>query len=171
MEDKNNNQNKEQEFIETGKIVNTHGMRGEVRLQPWADSPDSLIEYKHFYIDNKPLKVVSSKVHKTCLITAFEGVNNFDDAIKLKNKIVKIKREDIKLEEGTYLITDLIGLDAIDSETGENLGKIADVLSRPASNIYEIKGKREILVPAVPEFIIETNLTDGYIKFKLIEGM
>jgi len=158
-------------LIEAGKIVNTHGIHGEVRIQPWADTPDFLIDFEHLYIDEVPVKILSAKKHKGCIIATLYGVDDINAAIKMKNKIVKIKKDDIKLEEGTYLIADLIGLKAIDAETGEELGKITDILPLPASNVYEIKGKREILIPAVPEFIAETNIKDGYIKFNIIEGL
>ena len=157
-------------LIETGKIINTHGIRGEVKLQPWADSPGFLTDFDHFYIDGVPVKVLSAKVHKGCVIATLEGVNDIDAAIKMKNKIIKVKREDIKLEENRYFVADLIGLRAEDADTGGNLGEIRDILSLPSHNVYVIKGEREILVPAVPEFIIETNLTDGYVKIRLIEG-
>jgi len=159
------------EFIETGKIVNTFGIYGDVKIQPWADSPDFLTRFDHFYIDGMPVKVLSSKIHKGCVIATLEGIENIDAAIKLKNKVIKVKKDDVSLDEGHYFIADLIGLHAIDAETGEDIGKIADVLSLPSNNVYVIKGEREILVPAVPEFIIETNLAEGFIKLRLIEGL
>ena len=159
------------EYIETGKIVNTFGNRGEVRVQPWADSPGFLTGFDYFYIDGAPVKVLSAKVHKGCVIAALEGVEDIDAAIRLKNKIIKIKKADVHLEEGKYFVTDLIGLKVINAETDENIGTLVDVLSLPSNNVYVIKGEREILVPAVPEFIIETDLTDGFIKIRLIEGL
>jgi len=159
------------EYIETGKIVNTHGNRGEVRLQPWADSPDFLTGFDHFYIDGSPVKVLSAKVHKGCVIATLEGVDNIDAAIRLKNKIIKVKKKDVNLGEDRFFIADLIGLKVIDAETGESLGSVTDILSLPSNNVYVIKGDREILVPAVPEFIIETNLKEGFIKLRLIEGL
>jgi len=159
------------EFIETGKIVNTFGKRGELKLQPWADSPDFLIGFKHFYIDGMPIKVLSAKVHKGCVIAALEGVDDIDDAIRMKNKIIMVKKEDIQLEEGKHFIADLVGLNALDAETGETLGSVTDVLTLPSNNVYVIKGDREILVPAVEEFITETNIEDGYIKLRMLEGL
>jgi len=159
------------EYIETGKIVNTFGNRGEVRLQPWADSPGFLIGFDHFYIDGSPIKVLSAKVHKGCVIATLEGVDDIDAAIRLKNKIIKVKKEDVHLEKDRFFVADLIGLNAINSETGESLGSVIEILTLPSNNVYVIKGDREILVPAVPEFIIETNLKDGYIKLRLIEGL
>ena len=159
------------ELLEAGIIVNTHGIRGEVKLQPWADSPDFLTGFEHLYIDGAPVKVLSVKVHKGCVIAALEGVDDIESAIKMKNKIVSIKRDDVLLEEGRYFVADLIGLRAVDAETGEELGTVSDVLSRPANNVYVISGEREILVPAVDEFVIEINTGEGYIKLRLIEGM
>ena len=159
------------ELLEAGKIVNTHGNRGEVSVQPWADSPDFLTGFEHFYIDEQPVQVLSARVHKGCVIATLKGVEDIDAAIRMKNKIIKIKKEHVKLEEGRYFVTDLIGLKVIDNETGETLGTLSDVLSLPSNNVYVIKGKREILVPAVAEFIVETSLEEGYVKVRLIEGL
>jgi len=159
------------EYIETGKIVNTFGNRGEVRVQPWADSPDFLTGFEYYYIDGVPVKVLSAKVHKGCVIAALEGVEDIDAAIRLKNKIIKIKKADVHLEKGKYFVADLIGMKVINAETDENIGTLVDVLSLPSNNVYVIKGEREILVPAVPEFIIETDLAEGFIKIRLIEGL
>jgi 16S rRNA processing protein RimM len=159
------------ELIETGIIVNSHGRHGEIRIQPWADSPEFLIGFSHFYIDDAPIKVLSVKVHKACVIASLEGVNDINAAIKLKDKVIKIKKDDVKLEEGRYFVADLIGLKTVDVDTGENLGTVSEVLSLPLHDVYVINGKREILVPAIPEFVVETNLNDGFIKLRLIEDM
>jgi len=168
-----------QELIEAGKVVNTHGRSGQVKLQPWADSPKFLTGFELFYIDGVPIKVLSARVHKSCVIVDLEGVDDIETAIRMKNKIISVKREDIQLEEGRYLVADLIGLRALNAETGEELGTIAEVLSLPSNDVYVIKrqcdteglSRRELLVPAVPEFIVETNIKDGSLKLRLIEGM
>ena len=158
-------------LLEAGRIVNTHGVRGEIKIQPWADSPDFLAAFEYLYIDGTPQKVLSAKVHKATLIAALEGVTDINTAIKLKGKTVFIDRKNVKLDDGRFFIADLINLNAIDAETGETLGLVSDVLTLPSNNVYVIKGTREILVPAVPDFVIETNITEGYIKLRLIEGM
>jgi len=158
-------------LIQTGVIVNTHGIRGEVKLQPWADSPEFLTMFEHYYIDGAPVKVLSAKVHKGSVIAALEGICDVEGAIKMKNKVVSIKRDDVELEEGRHFITDLIGLRAVEADTGKELGIITDVLSLPASNVYVVKGEREMLIPAVDDFVVETNLEMGYIKLRLIDGL
>jgi 16S rRNA processing protein RimM len=163
-------------FLKAGKIVNTHGIRGEVRIEPWADSPAFLSNIETLYIDEKPIRIISSRTHKSFLLTALEGVSDVASAIKLKNKIVYISRSDVFLEEGQFFIADLIGLRAIDSKTNEDFGLVSDVMSLPAQNIYVITDKQdnspnERLIPAVKEFVDEINIDAGYIKFRLIEGM
>ena len=158
-------------LLEAGKIVNTHGTRGEVRVLPWADSPGFLEGFERFYIDGAPIEVLSARAHKSFVIVALDGVTDIDGAIGLKNKTVFINKDEAPLEKGRYFIADIIGCRAVDAETGRELGAIEDVLSLPANNVYVVRGEREILVPAVDEFIIETNIDEGYIRIKLIEGL
>jgi len=158
-------------LLEAGKVANTHGIRGEVRLQPWADSPEFLAGQKCLYIDGVPVNILSARVHKGCVIAALEGVDDIDAAIRLKNKTICIDRDNVALEEGRHFIADLIGLRAIDDGSGSQLGTIAEVLTLPGNNVYIIRGERDILVPAVPDFVKEINPDSGYIRFRLIEGM
>ena len=159
-------------FLETGKIVNTHGIAGEVKIMPWADEPEFLLDFDALYIDGKPWEIHSARVHKNCVLVKFEGIADINDAMKLRDKVVCIDREDIELEEGAFFLADLYGLEVRDADTGEVLGKIEDVLTPPASNVYVVKGgKQTHMIPAVPEFVIETNVDGGYIRVRLIEGM
>lgn len=159
------------QFLEAGKITSTHGVRGEVRIEPWANTPEFLCGFKTLYIDGTPMIVLSSKVHKSAVITLFEGIDSIDSAVCLKNRIVFIDRKDAGLEVGEHFLSDLIGLAAIDEATGEELGKITEIIPLSPNNVYVINGRREILVPAVPEFVREINVQTGQITFRLIEGM
>lgn len=159
------------QYLEAGKIVNTHGVRGEVRIQPWADSPEFLCAFKTLYIDGKPLNVLSARPHKSAVIALFDGIGTVDEAIRLKNKTVSIDRKDAQLQDGVYFIADLIGLSAVDDVTGEELGRITDIIPLTSNNVYVISGAREILVPAVPEFVKKIDVDAGRIRFRLIEGM
>jgi 16S rRNA processing protein RimM len=161
----------EKRLLEAGKIVNTHGVRGEVRIQPWADSPEFLMGFDHVYIDGEPRELLAARAHKGCVIASFAGVEGIDGAIRLKKKVVSIDREGVSLEEGRYFVADLIGLRAVDAETGETLGTVTDVLSLPANDVYVIKGAREILVPAVPDFIDQIDVGAGLIRFRMVEGL
>ena len=159
-------------LLEAGKIVGTHGVRGEVRIQPWADSPEFLTGFESLYIDGEPVKILRARVHKSFVIAVLDGVDNIDAAIRLKNKTVSIDRADVDLEDGRHFVVDLIGLRAINSETGAELGAVTDLLSLPANDVYVINTpEREVLVPAVPEFVEEVNVAEGFIKVRLREGL
>ena len=158
------------EFLDCGRIVNTNGVRGEVRIVPWADSPDFLCQFSTLYIDGAPRRMLSSRVHKGSVIAKLDGVDTVEEAMLLRDKTVQIKRADAKLRSGAFFLADIIGLNVVD-EDGRKLGMLKEVLSPSVQQVYVIEGEREIMIPAVPEFILETNITDGYIKVRLIEGM
>ena len=163
-----------QKYLEVGKVTNTHGVMGEVRVQPWADSPDFLCHFKTFYVDEAhwPIKVERARVHKNMVIVKFEGITDVPGALAMRNAILYIDRADANLPEGTFFLADLIGAEVRDAATGEVLGKLADVLNLPANNVYVVKGgKREWMIPAVPEFIAETNVEEGYVRVNLMEGL
>ena len=158
------------EFLDCGEIVNTHGIHGEVRIVPWADSPDFICRFSTLYVDGNARNVRSSRVHKGSVITALEGVDTVEQAMALKGKTVQIRREDAKLPDGTFFLADIIGLDVVD-EQGRRLGVLKEVLSPSRQQVYVVAGEREIMIPAVPEFVLETNIQGGYLKVRLIEGM
>ena len=161
---------KNDKYLECGKIVNTHGIRGEVKIVPWADSPEFLCDLPALYIDGKAVKLRSARVHKGNVIALLDGINDVNAAMLLKEKVVSMSRDDVELPEGSFYIADIIGLRVVD-EAGKELGVLDDILSPSLQQVYVIKGQREIMIPAVPEFILETNVEGGYIKVRLIEGM
>ena len=156
-------------YLEAGKIVNTHGVRGEVRIVPWADSAEFLRRFRTFYIDGTAYKVLRSRVHKSQLIAALEGVEDVSAAMALKNRVICIDRDDAKLPEGRYFVQDLIGLD-VKSEDGTLLGQLSEVLDLPQGQVYVVRGDREILIPDVPAFILNIDPEEGF-TVHLIEGM
>ena len=157
-------------YLEGGVIVTTHGIKGEVMIQPWVDDAEFLKKFKHLYINEKPYKLLSGRVHKNFLLAELEGVSDVNAAMVLKGKVVFIDRDEAKLPKGAFFLRDIIGASVVD-ETGLELGKITDVLELPAGNVYEVKGEREILIPAVPQFILNTDVNAGIITVRLIEGM
>lgn len=159
-----------EKYLEAGKIINTHGIKGEVKIDPWADSPEFLTGFKSFYIDGSPVRVRSQRVHQRFVIAKLEGVDDMNAAEKLKNKVVYIDRDEASLSEGEYFISDLVGFNACD-ESGKELGKVTEILSRPGGDILVISGAREILVPLIPEFVIGRDMDAGRLTVRLIEGM
>ena len=159
----------EKKYLEAGKITNTHGVRGEVRITPWADSAQFLRRFSVFYIDEKPVRVVSSRIHKSQLIAKLEGVDDVNAAMGLKNRVICIDRADARLPKGRFFVQDLLGL-PVRGDDGADLGTLADVLELPQGKVYVVRGDREILIPDVPEFILNVDAEEG-LTVHLIEGM
>lgn len=159
-----------QQYLEAGKITNTHGVRGEVRITPWADSAAFLRGFRTFYIDGQPVRVLRSRVHKNQLIAQLEGYDDVNAAMTLKNKVIHIDRADAKLPEGRYFLQDLLGMRVV-SDAGEALGELANVLDLPQGSVYVVRGAREILIPDVPEFLLNIDAERGEITVHLLEGM
>ncbi len=159
-------------FLEAGQIVNTHGVHGEVKIVSWCDSPEFLCDFKVLYIDQKPIQVVQARPHKNNVIAKLAGVHDIDAAMALKNKVVHIDRDDAKLPEGRHFLADLFGLEVRDADTDAVLGTITDILTPPANQVYVVKGEgKQYMIPAVDEFLVETNVDGGYVRVRLIEGM
>ena len=159
-----------EQLLEAGKIINTQGLQGEVKVQAWADSAEELLSYTRFVAGNEELKVERSRVQKGFLYLRFEDKNTIEDVIPLKGKVLHIYREDLVLPEGVHLLTDIIGSRVVDEE-GNDIGIVEDILERPAANVYVIRGDREILVPSVPEFIKKVDTDEKIVTVRLIEGM
>lgn len=160
------------QFLEAGEIVNTHGVRGEVKILPWADSPQFLCQFDTLYLDGKPVKVLASRPHKAMVLALLEGISTVEQAMKLKGKVVCIDRSNVVLPEGRHFLADLMGLTVIDNATGEELGTVEDILTPPAHEVYVVRGKgKEYMIPAVDAFLAETNVEGGYMKVNLIEGL
>ena len=142
------------EYIPVGRIVNAHGTRGEVRLQPDGLSPDFLTRFETFVLLKLP------------------GVDDMNTALSYKGKTLSIRRADAPLREGEYFDQDLLGLQVYDCETGELLGELQAVDPYPASKVYTVRGKKEYLIPAIPEvFIRSVDLDQNRMEVHILEGM
>ena len=155
------------QYLQAGEIVNVHGIRGEVKILPWVDSPEFLCEFSRVRINGKEYKVDLCRVQKTCNLMKLQGVDTVEDAQLLRGKTVEVYRDDAP--------ADLIFADElIDVEVyadGEQIGKITDVLDYPGNKVYVVKGKREYMIPAVKAFVLSTDLDANRMDVRLIEGM
>ena len=164
------------EFLEVGKIINTHGLRGDVKVMPWTDMPEDFEEIPVVYIrrknDNEQLTVSKIKYQKNNLIVKFKELNDINQAEKYKGLVLYANREDLwELEEGVYYIADLIGLDVYD-ESGK-IGVLADVFNTGANDIYEVRreGKKNLLLPVIDEVVREIDLENKRITVHVMEGL
>ena len=158
----------QKQYMETGEIVSTHGIRGEVKVYPWADGPEFLLEFDEFRIGGVLYEVENARVQKTCVLLKLKGIDTVEQAMALKGKVVEFDRTDVELEEG-WFIADLIGLRVL--ENGAEIGTIKDVLQYPGNDVYVVKGAHEYLIPAVKEYVEPLDLSEGCVKVRLIEGM
>lgn len=152
-------------LLEIGKIVNTHGVRGEVKIQPWCDDPGLFEELEYFYADGKRYDIRSVRFHKQSILAYLDGVNSMEQAELLKNKILTIEREALgELPEGVYYICDLLGLE-VKKEDGTTLGKIDEVLKTGSNDVYvlETEDKKPLLIPVLDDVVKEVNIKDGYV--------
>ena len=157
-------------YLEAGKIINTHGVRGEVKIEVWADGPEFLCGFDTVYISGKAVGMRSARVHGGFVIAVLDGVEDVNAAMALKGKTVCIDRGDVKLPKGRVFIADILGARVV-SDTGEELGVLEDIWERPANNVFVVKGQREILIPDAPEFILSLDAENGVVTVHLIEGM
>ena len=156
-------------YLEAGRIINVHGIAGELKFEHWCDSFDSLKKVKCFYLDDEgknEVSLVSKRIHGKFLLLKLEGINDPESARKMKNKILYVKREDITKDKDAVFICDIIGLDLIDDENSKTIGKIKDVVNRGASDLYLVDlGGREEYFPAVKDFIVRIDTDSGvYVK-------
>lgn len=159
-----------EKYIRIARIVGTHGIRGEIKLESEADSLDFIKKFKTFYIDNKPYAVEESREHKGRLLVKLSAVDDKESAEEFRGEAVFISREDAKLPKGRYFLQDILGAEVVDEKEG-SIGRLAEFIDTPAGIIYVVKGERERLIPQNPEFILETDVEEGLIKVRLIEGM
>lgn len=161
-------------YLEIGKIVACHGLRGEVKVQPWCDSSDYFCSFKRLFSKNGETEysVERSRTQGSMAIAKFKGIDSIEQAETLRNKILFIDRQDAKLEPGTYFIQDLLGLSVLDGQ-GKLYGTISDVLKTGANDVYEIKNCDEKLyyIPAIPSVILSTDIEGGKMIIFPMEGL
>ena len=155
------------QFIEAGEIVTTHGLKGEVKVLPWIDSPEDLCDFDRCRIDGKEFKIESCRVQKTCNLVKLSGIDTMEAAQAMHGKTIELYREDI--DDEVIFAAELIGMKVICN--GEELGKIVDVLDYPGNKVYVVKGHYEYMIPAVSAFVLDTDLEKNEMQVRVIEGM
>ena len=155
------------QFIEAGEIVSTHGLKGEMKVLPWVDSPDILCEFDRCRISGKEYTIETCRIQKTCNLVKLSGIDTVEAAQAMRGKTVELYREDI--DDEVIFAAELKGVEVFCD--GENIGKIADVLDYPGNSVYVVRGKCEYMIPAVSAFILSTDLEKNEMQVKLLEGM
>jgi len=163
------------QFLEIGKLNNTHGIRGELKLTLWCDGIDYLKQFKVLYLDNKgnkPLKVTSVRAQKDLAIVKFEGIDSIEKAEEIKGRILYCDRDDAQIDENANYIADIIGCRVVDIDTEEVYGKVSDVVNYGSCDIYDVKSdKKHILIPAIPDIVKEIDVEYQVIRIKKMKGL
>lgn len=163
-----------EQYLEIGKVVSTHGLRGELRVDPWCDSPQFLCQFKTLYLKKGETKLsVSSRPHKTIAIVKARGIDTIEEAEKLRGRVLYINRSDARLAPGEYFIQDLMGLDVIDIDTSKSYGKITDVLKTGANDVYQVtdEKKKDYLIPVIDDVVKEIDINGGKVLIKPLKGI
>lgn len=162
-------------YLELGQIVSTHGVKGELRFNPWCDTPDFVKQFKTLYFDNKgekSIKVVSARPHGNMVILMLDGVDDMDKARALKNKVLYMKREDAKLSKDVWFRQELFDCKVFNNETGAELGVITDVSETGANDVWHIKtANGEVLIPAIKDVVVSVDIVEGIIKINVLKGL
>ena len=155
------------QFLEAGQIVTTHGVRGEMKVLPWAEGPEFLMDFSRVLIDNGEYKVVSCRIQKSCNLLKLAGIDTVEQAQTLRDKVIQIYREDAP--EDLIFAAELMGMEVYCQE--KLIGKISDVLDYPGNKVYVVEGEHSYMIPAVKQFILSTDMDANKMQVKLIEGM
>jgi len=162
--------------LEIGKIVNTHGLHGEVKVVPWTDYPEVFERIKKVYIkhksETKELDIVNIKYQKNNLIIKFKQIPSIEDAEKYKNMILLAERDALgELPEGVYYIADLIGCRVV-TDDSEELGTISDVINTGSNDIYEVSdGEKKKYIPVIDDVVLNIDIENKIITVHMMDGL
>ncbi len=170
------------QYLDCAEIVGTHGVRGGMRLQVRADSPESLTRLKRMFLKSgdtyKEWKITRASVQKSMVLVWFDGIDTLEAAIPYKGKLLYADRADLRLPKGAHFIADMIDLPVLDADNGTVYGTLTDVTSTGVQEIYTVKKEDggTFMIPAVPAFIDKVSVgeEDGCpagIYVRLIDGM
>ena len=155
------------QFLEAGLIVTTHGVRGEMKVLPWADGPDFLLDFNRVRVDGKDYKVETCRIQKSCNLLKLVGIDTMETAQAMHGKTLEIYREDA--DPDIIFAAELIGIEVF--ADNKMIGKLVDVLDYPGNKVYVVKGEKEFMIPAVKAFVLSTDMENNRMQVRLIEGM
>ncbi len=163
--------------LEVGKIVNTHGLKGEVKIVTWTDYPEVFEDLEYVFAKKKTeeikLNLKNIKYQKNNIIAKFSEINSIEEAETFKNCVLTAERDMLgELPEGVYYIADLIGCEVY-SDDGENLGKISDVFNTGANDIYAVSApqRKDMLIPVTDDTVKSVDTENKKVIVHLIEGL
>ncbi|MBO5266624.1 MAG: 16S rRNA processing protein RimM [Ruminiclostridium sp.] len=164
------------QYLEMGKITKTQGLKGEVRMQYYCDSPDMLEEFDVLYMGKEKAEVEIEKsryLKSDVAVIKIKGIDTPEDAQKLIGKMLYLNREDVELPEDVWFIQDIIGLEVVDADDGTVYGKVDEIYQNGGADVYSIKTSdgKQLMFPAIPEVLINTDVDNGKIEIRPLDGL
>lgn len=159
--------------ISVGKVVNTRGLRGEVKIYPYIDELDAFSEFSYLIVNEKKYDIRQVKFFKNMVFITFDGIDSIEMAEKLKNFDAFISEEDLpELSEEEFYIKDILGMDVV-SDDGEYLGSIKDVFRTGANDVYEVtrENKKSMYLPAIKDVILSIDTKENKMTVHIIDGL
>lgn len=162
-------------FLECGRIVTTHGIKGEVKVEPWCDTPDFLLDFRTLYLgrEKRPTEVQQARVQKNMVLLKLAGVDDIDAAVTLRGSILYIDRNDVTLADGEHFVQDMLGLQVFDADSGRRYGELVKVSPTGANDVYHIQfdDGKERLIPAIPQVVISIDDQGGRMEIRPLPGL
>lgn len=162
------------QFLEIGQIVNTHGLKGDVRVDPWCDGPEFICQFKKLYLkDGSTVIVEKARSQKNVAVLKLKGVDTIEQADLMRRTVLYVNRDDVQLDEGEFFIQDIVGCEVKDADTNTVYGKITEVLKTGANDVYQVTDDngKNYLVPVIDDVVIDTDIDSGVITIRPLRGI
>lgn len=164
-------------FLEIGQIVGTHGVRGEMRVDPWCDAPEFMRGFKRLYLDEngtQEVEVRACRPHGNVALLSLSGVTTVEQAAAMRGRVLYMRRADARLPEGHYFISELIGCDVLDADDPAlRYGTLSDVSKTGANDVWHVTNDagQEFLLPAIPLVVIDTDVENNQVRIRPLKGI
>lgn len=161
-------------FLEVGQIVSTQGLKGEMRVDPWCDSPEFICMFDELYLENgDTVKITKSRVQKNVAIIKVEGIDTIEQADTMRRTVLYINRDDVELDDDVFFVQDILGCEVVDIDSKQNYGKVTDVLKTGANDVYQVTDEsgKNYLIPVIDDVVIDTNVENGVISIRPMKGI
>lgn len=163
-------------FLELGVITGTHGVKGEMRFDPWCDAPDFAKKFKTLYFDSEgknDIKVISARVHGNMVLLKLDGIDSVERAQTMRGKVLFMRRSDARLPKGTWFVQELVGCAVLDADSGVSYGTLTEVSGTGANDVWHVTSAdgTEYLLPAIPDVIVSTDAAENRILIRPLKGI
>ena len=166
------------EMFTVGKIVNTHGVKGELKIVPTTEDPKRFAKLKSIFVEERKgitsYEIEGVRYHKEFVLLKLKGIDDMNKAELLKGSSLKIDRKDsLPLKKDEYYISDLLGMEVY-TEEERFLGVLVDIIETGSNDVYVVKRvdrEKDLLLPAIKQVIKEVNVLDKRMVVHLLEGL